>query len=328
MNVFELVSPYIRGATLERGRIKGLCPFHDDHKPSFSMSIESGKEGLYHCWSCQASGNLAKFLRKKGLPYATIERIVRELPIPTQKKGYKRLDEDPVLPESVLGAFHECPTALLDAGFSMRLLEAHNIGFDSRRHRITFPLRNVRGDLIGISGRAAYEDINPRYYIYTEHEFPSFKGYRRPSKNFLWNLDQVAARRLEAETEDPIIIVEGFKVCLWLIQHGYKDTVALVGNAMTRGQKEILENFPGMFVLALDNDDAGQSGTYRTGKMLLEIPGVQVHVIDPEVLDRREVHQLDELSGDDLDQVLSRRIPFLSYARRKAEKERKHDRTY
>lgn len=328
MNVFELVRPYIREATIQGDRIKGLCPFHDDHKPSFSMSIEPGKEGLYHCWSCQASGNLAMFLRKKGLASEAIDRVVRELPIPVRKKRYKQPNEDPVLPESVLGAFHSCPTTMLDAGFSMQLLEAHNIGFDSQRHRVTFPLRNVRGDLIGISGRAAYEEMEPRYLIYTEQEFPMFDNYRRPSKNFLWNLDRVAARRLNDETKDPIIIVEGFKVCLWLIQHGYQDTVALIGNAMTKAQKEILESLPGLFVLALDNDEAGQSGTYKTGKMLLGIPGAQVTVIDPDVLDRREVQQLDELNGDDLDKVLSRQIPFLSYARRKAEKERKYGPTY
>ena len=45
----------------------GLCPFHSDKKPSFSINQQ---KQFYHCWSCKASGNAIKFIREyEGLDF-------------------------------------------------------------------------------------------------------------------------------------------------------------------------------------------------------------------------------------------------------------------
>lgn len=330
MSILEVVRPFIKRARVTSARVTGLCPFHSDRNPSFSISLEPGREGLYYCFSCHAAGNLGKFLRKMQLPTTTIDRIVKSLPIAPFRKGYKRdtTGKESLLPESILGAFYECPVSLLDAGFSMNTLEDYDIGFDNTRQRITFPLRNVQGQLIGISGRAAQGGIEPKYLIYTEREFEYVEGYKRPKKDFLWNLDRVYAKYLHSESRDPLIIVEGFKVCLWLVQNGFKNTTALVGSTMTRGQRLLLEHLPGEFILALDNDDAGKGGAYQIGKMLHLIPHSRIRVVDPRLLDRLDVHQLDELEADGLQSVLKKAVPYLEYAQWHKRKEIVHEPSY
>ncbi len=316
MNVLEVVRPFIKKSRIRGNRITGLCPFHPDKKPSFSMSLEAGKEGLYYCFSCHASGNLAIFLRKMKVASSAIDRLVSSLSRSIRKTRYKRdtTGEESFLPESILGAFHECPNSLLDAGFSMTILDDYDIGFDDVLQRITFPLRTEWGQLIGISGRAAYGEVEPRYIIYTEKDFSTFENYNRPKKDFLWNLDRVYAKYLNSDAREPIIIVEGFKVCLWLIQHGYKNTAALVGNNMSKSQERLLEHLPGEFVLALDNDEAGRGGTNQIGRKLNRIPQASVKVVNPQLLDRLDIHQLDELDLNGLQNVLGRTVSFMEYS--------------
>jgi DNA primase len=52
----------------------GLCPFHAEKSPSFSVNAE---EGLYHCFGCQASGDVIKFVREvDGLDFVeAVERL-------------------------------------------------------------------------------------------------------------------------------------------------------------------------------------------------------------------------------------------------------------
>ncbi len=52
-----------------KGEAVGLCPFHQDNNPSFSVNLESG---LYHCFGCQAGGDVFSFYQKlKGVPFQT-----------------------------------------------------------------------------------------------------------------------------------------------------------------------------------------------------------------------------------------------------------------
>jgi DNA primase len=325
VSVLETVKPFLRQAKVLEGRVSAICPFHDDRNPSFSMSLEPGKEGLYFCFSCHASGNLAMFLRKMKLSPTAIERVTRELSIRSGKSRYKQVatGEESFLPESILGAFHSCPITLLDAGFTMETLEAYGVGFDEARQRITFPLRNEWGQLIGISGRSAY-DAMARYYVYTEKEFPNFPGYRSPKKDFIWNMDKVYARYIAGKVST-IHIVEGFKVCMWLTQAGVKDTVALLGSMLTAGQRKLLERVPCKFVLALDNDEAGKGGAHSIGRQLQGVPGVNVRVIDHGGLDRMDVHQLDELDRDDLQRVLEKNIPLVKFLQLFKQKEKSYE---
>ncbi len=112
----------------------------------------------------------------------------------------------------------------------------------------------------------------------------------------------------EVET---LIIVEGFKACLWLLQHGYWNTVALMGSRVSRRQMQLLFRLRANFVLFLDRDPAGLQGMLHDGReMYYKTPTVGV---------ARYPHgvgscQPDNLSSQELHNSIAGTIPFAQFA--------------
>jgi RecA-family ATPase len=60
---YSLFVRYIRGLTEHGQELRGLCPFHDDHNPSFTANRENG---LWKCFGCEAAGNATHFAERVG----------------------------------------------------------------------------------------------------------------------------------------------------------------------------------------------------------------------------------------------------------------------
>ena len=75
-SIVELVSRYTALKRTGRNHM-GLCPLHSEKTPSFSVSEE---RGFFHCFGCQASGDVFKFLMlRDGLTFPeALERLARE----------------------------------------------------------------------------------------------------------------------------------------------------------------------------------------------------------------------------------------------------------
>jgi len=291
-----------------RGNVMALCPFPHatgrDHTPSFAIHTETG---LWLCHACKRCGNFRALLRGLGSPSGSIEKIVElaaeiqresQLDVADQAVWVRAFPKDRVLPEESLGLFDEAPTDLIRAGFSKRLLRTFNVGFDRKNCRITFPLRDHTGQLVGFSGRSIFEDQVPRYKVYTKREYgrwglplldPPEKG------KLLWNYDQVAAIS-EHAPGSPVIVSEGFKSTLWLRQCGYPYVVALLGSIMTEEQQALLERLNGVLYLFLDQDPAGDH-RYEMAEKLSESSDVRLPLyprggkLQPDALTPEEVHQ-------------------------------------
>jgi hypothetical protein len=169
--------------------ISAICPFHvksngaEEKSPSFSMSLS---KGVWHCFTCQMSGTFGMFLRDVGVSRVTITNQFGEI-LEALRKNHgplfdpmrpKVVEADP-LPESMLGLFEKCPVHMVDAEaaleldpddpvvFDEDLLQQYDVGFDDVHQRITFPIRDLAGGLIGISGRTINGAI-PRYKVYDQ----------------------------------------------------------------------------------------------------------------------------------------------------------------
>jgi DNA primase len=70
----EVVSDYVTLKNAGGGSMKGLCPFHDEKSPSFHVTPS---RGFFHCFGCQAGGDVIKFLQEiDGLGFAeAVERL-------------------------------------------------------------------------------------------------------------------------------------------------------------------------------------------------------------------------------------------------------------
>ena len=229
------------------GWSKAVCPFHKDTKPSFFINLQSG---YWHCFGCGAKGWLQQLLDKLAIKSIKAEDVVSKH-IPERRKP----GEVNHLPNYILGAYYACPSRLLSAGFEKDLLREYEVGFDSGLLRITFPIRSMDGKLVAVSGRNLQGE--PKYQVYTyDEEFPEYVP--RP-KEHLYNHHRVIAG-LESDSKDPLFVVEGYKACLWLVQHGYP-AVALMGAQMTKQQRKLLSMYDVPLVLCLDNDEAGRAAT-------------------------------------------------------------------
>jgi len=322
--IIALAEQYIWGGYREHDSPKGRqlqarCPFHSDgreKRPSFYWNVDNG---LFFCHSCKARGSLPDFLRLVGINKEEARRMLDEmnytpamkvLQSPFQRiRGRNPLADNPILPESTLGLFDRTPIRLLECGFSEEILAEYDVGYDLFNQRITFPLRDVYGRLIGISGRADADGIFPRYKIYDKEEWEHvYPGYQLEKGNTLWNAHRLWAQHVscyDTQTAEPVVIlVEGFKAALHLLQLGYKNVVALMGSYISQVQRYILSNIGGIVVIFLDFDDAGRKGGLKILRELRKNSSV-VPLLVKYPKGTPDKTQPDSLSSAEIDRLLT-----------------------
>lgn len=296
----------------------GFCPLHGEKPgkstPSFSFNSATGQ---WFCFAGCGGGTFATFLRMLGQTRPLIDRVMQRLD-PYLVKVTPKMDvaraaglfETPYpLPEAILGLYEQCPLNLLNAGFDEGLLWAHDVGFDDTTQRITFPIRDLNGKLAGISGRDITGTAHERYKVYRkEIEALGYPRYALEKSHYIWRWDRVYPRVYGEPGPNTIYLTEGFKACLWLVQHGYENTLALMGSALSEVQQAFLERLGGTVVLCLDNNRAGLKATYRIGYRLR---GVRVLVMRYPA----EVQQPDGLSPEDLHVSINEASAFHTWRR-------------
>lgn len=316
----------------DNGRfIYASCPFHSAGRaqktPSFWISKSTG---AYGCWSCSASGkNAVEFLKAVGgKAGATARGIIRQAQEETRKnakyeqakkkreavRGFKAVHKLPA--NELLPIYNSKPESLISQGFDVEVLQDHNIGFDQHNQRLTFPIFDIEGDLVGISGRNT-SGYGPKYKVYTGKHLngdgvmvPGELGEWYPYysaddvRNHLWRADKVYPRVMAREEGwDYIIIVEGYKAALWMVQHGYLSTVAIMGARMSRQQARIVRRMGVRTFVFLDNNQAGRDGSedicFRLGDLSA---GCYEVTYDPIRESVQNEEQFKNLQPDDLEE--------------------------
>lgn len=335
--IFDLVAPHIQGEIKSSGprNIMARCPFHEDSTPSFAINVENG---LWICHGCGLKGGLKDFLRYAGVGRELIDTMLEPLreDLELHKEQAQREDRyrfrvgnpflsNRILPETILGTFDFKPRDLVAKDFDPKLLRQMEIGYDRNCDRITYPIRDLYGNLVGVSGRTVI-GAKPRYKVYRggrridgqwrtgdfgdffDDQFP---GYEVNSRDFLWNAHRVYPAALHSQSAKSIDlnIVEGYKACLWVIQNGWPDTVALMGSSLTKTQADVVRRITDRVTLFLDNDDPGRAATYRIGRFLSR--SLDVTVCQPW---HPFFKQPDYLSGLGLRRVFGSKVRFERWA--------------
>ena len=96
-----------------------------------------------------------------------------------------------------------------------------------------------------------------------------YLGYQCENHRFLWNYDRIFPKVSLANSDDTVYVVEGFKACLWMIQCGFKNTVASMGSHLLNTSNDSFIDLVVKIVLCFDNDEAGRKATERVGKIPL-----------------------------------------------------------
>lgn len=290
--VFQIAGRFLRG--LKRGagsECSAFCPFHrkadgsEERHPSFSLNLS---KGVYNCFTCHEAGTFRTFLKNMGIgltvlhgQYSVLLEALQKnhtAPVfdPIRAKGI--VSESPIK-ESILGLFEKCPLPMVDPEFRLNdddpvfdeaLLQKHDIGFDDVHNRITFPLRDLFGNLMGISGRAVDPDTWPRYKVYDDEYvkwgFP--KRAQTKKSSILWNAHNIYPHVFRGTAKERVVLVEGFKACLWLMQAGVPNVVSLAGSSLSKYHMWIFERMGAQVLLMFDNDEAGRAGLEKTAPIL------------------------------------------------------------
>jgi DNA primase len=186
----------------------------------------------------------------------------------------------PVLPESSLLPLGERPpdveSYLVSRGLDVPILDEWEVGWHPYARRISFPVRDMTGALVGISGRA-YDSTTKPKFLHSEHFQKSYYLYGE----------------YKVRTGGPGFLVEGFCDVLYLRQHGYP-AVAMFGTSLSRFQAEKLTRLFSELVVIPDGDGPG----WDAAKKIVNGIPMKVRMVpmepgkDPDNLTLVELHEL------------------------------------
>ena len=282
----------------------GVCPFHDDSNPSMCVSRE---KQIYTCFSCHATGNVYTFLMnyehmdfKETLKYLGERTGIDTGNVHINKKNNKydklyeaynlslkyyqnnlnstygkqakdyllqRKIDDKIIKEFEIGLSLDNKDDLtrLLTNKNYDLVTLNRIGLSSDNHdiyndRIMFPLYDVSGKVVGFSGRI-YKDNGQNKYLNTKETDIFKKG------EMLYHYHIAKEKCREKKY---VIIMEGFMDVIRASTIGVKNTVALMGTALTKEQINLIKRLSKNVILCLDGDDPGQHATLSIGNTLIE----------------------------------------------------------
>src|ERR687889_352168 len=315
-------------------RWTGLCPFHDERTPSFSVNAE---EKLFYCFGCQAKGDAFGFVEQaEGLDFReAVEQLADRYGVQLELENddpqaeerrrrkerlMKLLDRTATfytkffwdsreaakardylsgrgLGEDVLREFRVgyspsawdrvivgaqrdgfTPAELVAAGLAQRGRDGGGL-YDRFRGRIMFPLAGAPRRVLGFGARAVSGGRGPKYLNTSENEI-YHKGRQ------LFGIDLAGA---SAAKSCRIVVVEGYTDVLALHQAGIRESVAIMGTALTAEQMAELGRAAPLVVLALDADRSGQEAMLRAARVAQD-RGVELRAVEmPEGTDPADI---------------------------------------
>lgn len=141
--------------------------------------------------------------------------------------------------------------------------------YDTFINRIVIPIENLKGEVVGFTGRIFNGEDNTAKYLNTK-ETEIFK-----KSSLLFNYHNAKNYIRDRKS---VIVVEGNMDAIKMSAKGFKNVVALMGVALSNEQIDILKRLKVPVILMLDNDNAGEEATIKNGESLIN-SGVDTKVV-------------------------------------------------
>ena len=235
--------------------VNALCPLPDHHErhPSFRFNV---KTGLWVCLGCQERGNamkLAGLLKVNLLSDVASPAMLRKRSDALRRAhGGSGAKHAMRMPESELRRFERSVYWYDERGFSEPTIQRFQLGFDPVTERLTIPLRNSYGDLLGVIYRRT-DDGRPKYL--------NPRGFARGRALF-------ASCHVRKSSHQSVAIVEGPLDAVRCWDAGVP-ALALFGSSMTEGQVRLLRSMNvKRAVIMTDNDAAGRKAVDQVREAL------------------------------------------------------------
>ena len=292
----------------------GLCPFHGEKTPSFSVAPD---KGIYYCFGCHKGGGVINFqMEIEGLSYgdavrALAKRAGMEVPEDPQfQSRYKQQERLWALSKEAARYFHSKLYAQEGAeglsyaqkrGMPRSTLTKFGIGFAPNGWNGLVDAMKANGytdqelkdaGLVSEKNGRIYDRFRNRLMfpiIDVRGNVIGFGGrvmddstpkYLNSPETIIFNKRKnLFALNLAKKSKlGHLILVEGYMDAVALHQYGFDCAVASLGTSLTQEHAVLLSRYTEQVVLIYDGDEAGQNATRRAIPML-EAAGIQVKVL-------------------------------------------------
>lgn len=315
-DITELVSRYV---ALKRagGNMSGLCPFHNEKTPSFTVFP---KTRSYYCFGCGAGGDAVSFvMAMEGLGYRdAVEYLANRAGLQLEKEGERPKDEvrrDRVIAATTEAArfFHSALKSeagknalayLEKRGFSLLTIRRFGIGYapdgwNALSAHLTaqgFTEKELAAAFLCRTGKNGklYDVFRNRVLFPLIDINGSVLGFsarrlnEEDERKYVNTSDTPAFKKskfvfgmniAKNSTDGSLIMCEGCMDAVALHQAGFGNAVATLGTAITGEQARLIARHTKLVYLSYDSDGAGKNATLK-GIRLLEEVGVACKILN------------------------------------------------
>ncbi|WP_198296985.1 DNA primase [Deinococcus sp. DB0503] len=308
LNIADVIGEHVRLTPAGKGRLKGLCPFHQEKSPSFQVDTE---QGYFYCFGCKAGGDVFSFVQRiENLSFGdALRKLAERAGVQVEARYGDRSSRDLYdVNAFALAYFREhLPGPALDylrqRGLTDQTIEAFELGYApegwdgllrrARARNLSERQLLEAGLLIENpeSGRV-YDRFRGRVMFPIRDHLGRLVGFggrvlddskpkylNTPETDafkkgeLLYGLDKA---RAGLSNGAELIVVEGYMDVIALHQHGFTGAVASLGTALTAEHAALLERLGAQrLVLMFDRDEAGLKATLAG---LDQVLGAKFHV--------------------------------------------------
>ena len=313
-DIVEIIGDYIP-LTMRGKNYFGVCPFHQDHSPSMSVSRD---KQLYKCCSCGAAGNVFKFVSEyENISFIeAVAKVAAKIgislnisasykPVSKFAKEYEIMNLATLFYQNNLNTEFGLTAReyLHDRGITDEMIQEFQIGLSFQGNQLRDFLEK-KGILktkmleLGLVNQKNQEyndvfnerilfpiqDASGQVVAYTGRVYEKDKipKYLNSRETFLFRKGNILFNYHRAKEAirllKNVVLVEGNMDAIRMYVCGFKNTIALMGTSMTKEQIELLKKLHVPVTLMFDNDEAGKLATITNGN-LLKNAGVEVLVI-------------------------------------------------
>lgn len=304
-NIVDIISSYIP-LTSKGKNYFGVCPFHEDHSPSMSVSLD---KQIYKCFSCGAAGNVFTFVSEyENVSFLEAVKIVAEKcglsffgtnsqkEITHNKEEYELMNlalkfyQNNLNSEAGRKAKEYLQERKLDgeviSDFDIGLALDGTASLNKLLANKTKAIATLKTLGLVNENNGYINDVFQKRIMFPIHDLQGnvvgFTGriyednnqakYINSRESTIFKKGTILFNYHRAKKEikrlKEVIIVEGNMDAIRMYASGIKNVVALMGTSITSEQVKIIKNLRVKVILMLDSDEAGQMATYQNGIIL------------------------------------------------------------
>ena len=311
-NIVDVIGEYV---SLKRAgsSYKGLCPFHNEKTPSFTVDE---KKQLFHCFGCGAGGDVVSFImQKEGLAYPeALKYLAQKAGIridytnspannPKNKILYEINKEIMMYYYKNLLTSKEAIGYLKKRGLNSKVVNTFMLGFAKNSWDDLLNFINYMGydkedmEEIGLIKKSAQGKYYDKYR--NRIIFPIINNYGNVIGFGGRSIDSQMPKYLNSPESDifkkrynlyglnifkrqrskDIILVEGYMDVIALNNHGIENAVASLGTALTVDQAKLIKRYSQSVYICYDSDEAGVKASQKAIDIFLSI-GIKAKIIE------------------------------------------------